>query len=609
MDQNFKTFQTFEVIGGPSFGRANLPKLRAQMKTQGLDGVLIPHEDEYQNEYLPACNERLLWVSGFTGSAGAALVTQAKAVIFVDGRYTLQVHQQVDETLFDIASIEGGGIAKWLAENAVKGEVYGYDPRLHSPNALARLKASTTKRGAELRAVDTNPIDKAWTDRPAPPQAPITAQPLKYAGAPHSEKRAQIAASIAEQGADAAIITSPASIAWLLNIRGADVQCTPLPLSTLIIHTNGHVQLYVSAVKISTEIRAHLGDNVAINDEDKIGSGIKALKGKTVIADPNTASAWFFEALKSAGVTVKAVDDPVALPKACKSDAEINGTTAAHIRDGAALANFLHWLDTQAQSGAYDEIEAAITLEKFRHATGLLEDLSFESISGAGSNGAVVHYRVNQATAQKLSRGTLYLIDSGGQYRDGTTDVTRTVPIGPPTPEMAQRFTLVLKGHIALACARFPEGITGSNLDTLARMPLWQAGLDYDHGTGHGVGVFLGVHEGPQRISKAPNSIALKPGMIVSNEPGYYKAGAYGIRIENLQYVTKPDTIGSGDRKMLGFKTLTLAPIHRALIEVGMLTAQERAYMDRYHASVWEKLSPLVKGDTKAWLKEACAAL
>ncbi len=609
MGHDFKTLQTFDVKGGPQFGRDNLPKLRAALKTDRLDGFLIPHEDEYQNEYLPECNERLMWVSGFTGSAGAAIVTTAKAIMFVDGRYTLQVRQQVDTALFEFVSLENGGMAKWLREYAAQDEVYGYDARLHSPNALKRLKEAAALRGAKLVEVQTNPIDSAWTNRPPAPLSAITVQPLKYAGMPHSEKRAQIAKSIAEQGADAAVITAPASIAWLLNIRGADVQCTPLPLSSAIIDTKGHVNFYVAPEKLSDELRAHLGNEVSIAGEDDLQNGIKALKGKTVIADPNTSSAWIFDRFTQAGAQVKSAADPVAMPKACKSEAEINGTIAAHIRDGAALIKFLHWLDTEAQSGDYDEIEAAVKLESFRHATGILEDLSFESISGAGSNGAVVHYRVNQATTQKLERGSLFLIDSGGQYRDGTTDVTRTVPIGNASREMAERFTLVLKGHIALAVVRFPEGTTGSNLDALARMPLWSAGLDYDHGTGHGVGVFLGVHEGPQRISKAPNTIALRPGMIVSNEPGYYKTGEYGIRIENLQYVTQAEDISGGERKMLGFKNLTLAPIHRDLIVTDMLSPAERAYMDAYHAGVWDTLSPLVDADVRDWLKAACAPL
>lgn len=602
-------FQTYDVTGGPEYGRKHLPKLRKEMTAEGLDLFLVPHEDEYQNEYLPDCNERLMWVSGFTGSAGAAIIGTQGAVMFVDGRYTLQVRQQVDESLFAFTKLEGGGMSAWLRENVTPGQTVGFDPRLHSPAGLKRIRDAVSLAGGTTKSLDINPIDTAWGDRPAASLTKVTIQPETLSGKTHAEKRAEIGKAIAESGADAALITAPASIAWLLNIRGGDVQCTPLPLSTAIVDENGQVQLFIAPEKLSEGVRAHFGNDVSVQTEEALQDGLSALSGKTVIADPNTASAWHVDALKAAGATVKSASDPIALPKAKKNAVEIKGTEAAHIRDGAALVRFLHWLDTDAQSGEVDEIEAATQLERCRRVDTSLRDLSFESISGAGSNGAVVHYRVNTGTVQKLERGSLFLIDSGGQYPDGTTDVTRTVPIGEPTQEMRERFTLVLKGHIALATVRFPTGTTGSNLDALARYPLWQAGLDYDHGTGHGVGVFLGVHEGPQRISKAPNKIALEPGMIVSNEPGYYKTGEYGIRIENLQYVTPPAPIQGGERDMLGFANLTWAPIHRDLIVTNMLTNSERAYMDLYHENVWEKIGPLVDGDVKAWLKTACQPL
>ena len=410
-------------------------------------------------------------------------------------------------------------------------------------------------------------------------------------------------------GADMALITSPASIAWLLNIRGGDVMCTPLPLSTALINTSGQVDFFVKPSKVTADIQTHLGNDVAIKTEDDLAPALKALSGKTVLADPSTTSAWYFQTLDSAGATLMRGQDPIALPKASKNTAEISGTIAAHKRDAIPLIKFLHWLDTDAQDGSFDEIEAAIKLEQLRHETGVLKDLSFETISGAGSNGAHCHYRVNKATTKRLEKGTLFLVDSGGQYQDGTTDVTRTVPIGKPTAEMCERFTLVLKGHIALALVRFPKGTTGSNLDVLARQALWQYGLDYDHGTGHGVGVYLGVHEGPQRISKIPNVTALQPGMIVSNEPGYYKEGGYGIRIENLQYVSEPRDIKGGERPMMGFETLTLAPINRNLIVATMLTKTERDYVNDYHARVWAEIGPSVAGDIKGWLKEACKEL
>ena len=609
MRQDFDMIQNFEVQGGPEYGQKNLPKLRKALDETGLDGVIVPHTDEYQNEYLPDCNKRLMWLSGFTGSAGAAVVMHDKAAIFVDGRYTLQVAAQVDNDLFSYEKLESGGVAKWLKTNTSSGQLIGYDPRLLSPSALETLRKAVALSGATLKPLNSNPIDDAWDDRPPAPTAKLTLQPLDLAGESHADKRTRIGKALAEKNADAALITSPASIAWLLNIRGGDVMCTPLPLSTVIVKANGQVDLFVKPEKLTDEVRSHLGNDVSIQTEEDLPAGLKALKGQSVIADPAVSSAWYFEALKEAGASIIKAQDPVALPKACKNKAEIAGTTEAHKRDAVPLIKFLHWLDTTAQSGKVDEIDAAGQLEHFRHETGQLKDLSFESISGAGSNGAIVHYRVSKATTKKLAKGSLLLIDSGAQYQDGTTDVTRTVPIGKADAEMRERFTLVLKGHIALATVRFPVGTTGSNLDVLARHALWQQGLDYDHGTGHGVGVYLGVHEGPQRISKLPNKVALKPGMIVSNEPGYYKTGGYGIRIENLQYVTEAAAITGGERKMLGFANLTLAPLHKDLIDVSLLTDAERNYVNEYHADVWNKIGGEVEGDVKTWLKEACAPL
>ncbi len=609
MNQISHQFQTYDVTGGPDYGHRNLPKLRTAMLEMGVDLFLVPHEDEYQNEYLPDCNERLMWVSGFTGSAGAAVIGTNHAVMFVDGRYTIQVRQQVAEDLFAFTKMEGGGMASWLRENVTSGQIIGFDPRLHSPAALGHIRDAVKLAGGESRSLAVNPIDTAWEDRPAVPLTPVTIQPDNLAGKSHTEKRAEIGKSITSTGADAALITAPASIAWLLNIRGSDVQCTPLPLSTAIIDKDGRVQLFIAPEKLSAKVREHFGNDVSVQTEDALKGAIANLTDKIVITDPNTASAWHVDELKAAGAKVKLASDPVALPKAIKNAVEIKGTTAAHIRDGAAIVRFLHWLDTDAQSGEVDEIEASSQLERFRRLDTSIRDLSFETISGAGPNGAVVHYRVNTGTVLKLKRGSLFLVDSGGQYPDGTTDITRTVPIGEPTQEMRERFTLVLKGHIALATVRFPVGTTGSNLDILARHPLWQAGLDYDHGTGHGVGVFLGVHEGPQRISKRPNMVALQAGMIVSNEPGYYKTGEYGIRIENLQYVTEAEAVAGGEREMLGFTTLTLAPIHRDLIVLDMLSQTERDYMDAYHARVLQEVGPLVDGDPKAWLTAACEVL
>lgn len=602
-------FQNFDVKGGPELGQKNLPILQAALKDQELDGLIVPHEDEYQNEYLPASSDRLQWASGFTGSAGAGVVMTDSAAIFTDGRYTIQVRQQVDGNLFSYENLEGGGVAKWLRSNIKPNQKIGFDPKLHSPAALSRLVTAIEGAGGTAISLSPNPIDVAWTDRPAAPVTPITIQPEALAGKSHTQKRAEIAKTIHKQNADCALITAPASIAWLLNIRGADVQCTPLPLSTAIIKNDGHVDFFVNAKKLSSEVSQHLGNEVSIHAENDLEDALKALSGKTVIMDPDTASAWHFSTAENNGAKVKKSIDPVALPKACKNKAEIAGSTAAHKRDAVPLIKFLHWLDTEAQSGEYDEIDAATKLELFRHENSELKDLSFETISGAGENGALCHYRVSVETSLKLAKDSLFLVDSGGQYQDGTTDVTRTVPIGTATDEMRDRFTRVLQGHIALATIRFPEGTTGPALDGFARAPLWAVGLDYDHGTGHGVGVFLGVHEGPQRISKAANSIALRPGMIVSNEPGYYKAGEYGIRIENLQYVTEPTPLDGGERSMLRFETLTLAPIHRDLIDLNLLTEAEKDYVDNYHARVLEEIGPELEGDVLTWLKTACAPL
>ncbi|MEO1039685.1 MAG: aminopeptidase P family protein [Pseudomonadota bacterium] len=599
-------FQTYDVKGGPQWGRENLPRLRDALKAAGLDGVIIPHEDEYNNEYLPANAERLSWATGFTGSAGAAVVMADRAVVLVDGRYTLQVRDQVDTELFEIADLVETGAHGWLRANAKSGEKIGYDPRLHSPDALGHLQMAADAAGAELVGVDPHPVDTAWSDRPPAPSAAVHPHPIEFSGEAHGDKRARIARAVSQAGADHAVVTDPASIAWLFNLRGGDVACTPLPLSSALIDADGKASLFIHEAKLTDAARSHLGNEVAIRPEAEFEDALTGLSGKTVIADPATASVWVFQKLDAGGATIKRQRDPVALPKACKNEVEIEGARQAHIRDGAAIVRFLHWLDTEAQSGAIDEIEAATRLEHFRRQSPQLRDISFETISGAGPNGAVVHYRVNTDTVRKLETGSLYLVDSGGQYADGTTDITRTIPIGEPTAEMRRHFTLVLKGHIALSAVRFPVGVSGSQLDALARLPLWRAGLDYDHGTGHGVGSYLGVHEGPQRIAKASNTVALEPGMIVSNEPGYYKTGSYGIRIENLQVVTPAAPVRDGERDMLGFETLTMAPIHRKLIDTHLLTSEELAWLDAYHAEVRKRVLPLLDGEPVEWLMQAC---
>ncbi len=599
----------FDVKGGPQIGRENLPKLRAEMEKLGLDGFYVPHEDEYQNEYLPDANERLMWMSGFSGSFGSAMVLSDRAALFIDGRYTIQAADQTDPDLFERVAVPDPGPFGWLAQQTLTGQTLGYDPRLMTPNDVALFNTAATSAGASIKAVDQNPVDLAWTDRPEQPRFPIEAHALAYSGQDAAEKRARIASILADQGADAVIITSPASLAWLFNIRGGDVACSPLPLGRAILRNDGSATLLIDPAKESPELREHLGNQVTLTDIQNLDEELSALAGQTVSLDPALASAWFFQQLEQAGATILRQQDPVLLPKACKNATELAGTAAAHRRDGAAVTRFLHWLDTEAQSGEVTEIDAALKLLDFRTVDATMQDMSFETISGAGPNGALPHYRVSSASNLKLERGTLYLVDSGGQYPDGTTDITRTVPIGTPSADMKRHYTLVLKGHIAMDRVRFPEGTTGTHLDTLARHALWQAGLDYDHGTGHGVGVYLGVHEGPQRIAKAWNATPLSPGMIVSNEPGFYKEGAYGIRIENLQYVTPPEAIEGGDRPMLGFECVTFAPLARDLIDIELLSAEERDWVDDYHLRVVAEIGDLIDGEAAEWMKTACAPL
>ncbi|MET3664500.1 aminopeptidase P family protein [Caulobacter sp. 1776] len=601
--------QTFDESTDPSFGPQHVPLIRAAMAAQGLDGFLVPHEDEHQNEYLPPANDRLAWASGFTGSAGAGVILKDRAAVFVDGRYTLQVREQVDQGVFEIRDLVEGGVPAYL-ETAEKGAVIGYDARLHSPAALDGLKAAASRAGAVLKPVAANPVDQAWGQaRPAQPMAPIVPHYVEYAGEESSSKRARVGAAVAGLGADATVITAPASIAWLFNIRGGDVIRSPLPLSQAILNADGTARLFIEPAKVTADLPAWLGNQVSLETPDKLEEALGDLSGKSVVVDPGQSSAWYFDTLAAAGAKVVRAMDPCTLPRACKNAVELDGTREAHKRDGAALTRFLHWLATEGQINPPDEKEAVAKLEAFREATGVLKDLSFDTIGAANGHGALPHYRPTERSNQRAAMGSLLLVDSGGQYLDGTTDVTRTVAIGEPSAEMVNRNTLVLKGHLAIARLRFPAGTTGSAIDALARMALWAQGLDYDHGTGHGVGVYLGVHEGPQRISKAPNVIALQPGMIVSNEPGYYKDGEYGIRIENLEVVMPAEDIPGGDRPMHRFEALTLAPIDRRLIDKALLTAEETAQVDAYHARVLREIGPRVEPEVRAWMEEVCAPL
>ncbi|MGB8366601.1 MAG: aminopeptidase P family protein [Rhizomicrobium sp.] len=604
-----KTFQSYDDQSDAATCAPRLAALRSELRTRGLDGFLVPRADEHQGEYVPKRAERLAWLTAFTGSAGAAIVLADKCAIFVDGRYTLQVRQQTDVTLFEPRDLVGEGLGAWIEANVHAGAKIGYDPWLHTAGAIDLLKASAEKAGATLVACETNPIDAVWADQPPPPLAKAMPHGLALAGESAEAKRTRIAEDIRKQGCEASVITLPDSICWLLNIRGGDVPHTPFVLSFAILNADGSAELFMDARKSSPELLQHLGNAVRLREPSAFAPALDALKGKTVLVDPTHAASAIFDRLHKAGATVKRAADPCQLPKACKNPVEIEGARKAHIRDGAALTRFLAWFAREAPGGRLTEIDAAQALENYRAQTGALSDLSFDSISGAALHAAIPHYRVTRSSNRPIARDEIYLIDSGGQYIDGTTDVTRTVIVGQASTEMRDRFTRVLKGHIALATLRFPEGTPGFAIDAFARKPLWEAGLDYDHGTGHGVGSYLSVHEGPQNISKRPITQSLRPGMIVSDEPGYYKAGEYGIRIENLIVVTAPEAIPGGGRKMMGFETITLVPIDLELVEPKLMTTDERAWLNAYHARVRETLGPLVDDKTRNWLDHATRAI
>ena len=590
-----------------------LAALREQLKAEKLDGFVVPLTDEHMSEYVGSYAQRLAWLTGFQGSAGSAVVLPEEAAIFVDGRYTLQVRSQVSATEWSYQSVPETSTTQWLEEHAPEGARIGYDPWLHTRDWVKKAKDALATRGAELVAVDRNPIDEIWTDRPEASKAHLVVQPEQYAGKSAAEKRTEIGDWLAKHHADAAVLSALDSIAWAFNIRGADVTRTPVALAYALVHADGTADLFVASEKIGPELRQHLGNGVRLHERSAFESQLGELNGKTVVVDPERAVAAIFEALEKAGAKVVPMRDPTILPKALKNPAEISGQKAAQERDGAAIARFLHWIDQEAPKGEVDELIASDHLEALRRENPELRDLSFDSISGAGPNGAIVHYKSSETTNRKLETGTLYLIDSGGQYVDGTTDITRTVPIGEPTEEMRDRFTRVLKGHIAIATAVFPKGTRGSQLDSFARRPLWEAGLDYAHGTGHGVGSFLSVHEGPQRISPVGSAQSggdepLQVGMILSNEPGYYKTGEYGIRIENLVLVV-PREIDGAEKEMLGFETLTFAPIDRRLVEPQMLESEELIWLNCYHAHVLAKIGPTLEGEDFAWLQRACAPI
>ena len=590
-----------------------LAALRAQLAQDRLTGFVIPLTDEHMSEYVGGYAQRLEWLTGFAGSAGSAAVLGERAAIFTDGRYTLQVREQVPEGVYEYQDVPKTSAAEWLAAHAAKGDRIGYDPWLHSRGWVQATAHRLALRGAELVPVGANPVDRIWADRPAPSAARLEVHDVEFAGRSSAEKRADAAAWLGRHPADAVVITALDSIAWLLNIRGRDVSHTPVALAFVVLRADASVDLFTAPEKITPELRAHLGAQVRIHPRSAFQGALAGLRGKTVAADAATGVAAIFAALEAAGARIIEARDPCVLPKAIKNPVEIAGTIAAHRRDGAALTRFLHWFATEAPEGRLDEMLAAERLRQFREATNVLEDLSFDTISGYGPNGAVVHYRVSVETNLPIKPGSLFLIDSGGQYRDGTTDVTRTLAVGTPTAEMRDRYTRVLKGHIALSRAIFPAGTRGVQLDALARAPLWEAGLDYAHGTGHGVGSYLAVHEGPQRIAAAGSAYSgsdepLQAGMIVSNEPGYYKAGEFGIRIENLVLI-EPREVPGAEKPMLGLRPLTLAPLERELIDVALLSKIERDWVDNYHNMVNISLGPQLDDEVRAWLEARTAPL
>jgi Xaa-Pro aminopeptidase len=606
-------FQSFEVVSNPATGAPRVAKLRAELESLGLDGFLVPRADEHQGEYVPPRAQRLAWLTGFTGSAGVVLVLRKQAHLFFDGRYTLQAAEQTDPAVFSVESLVETPPPVWLRNSGRKLTI-GFDPWLHTIAETKALREALEANGGTLVAVEHNLVDLVWENQPAPPLEAVTIQPEKYAGKLASDKLKELAEAVEKAKADATVLTDPSSIAWAFNIRGNDVSNTPLPLSFAIIPVSGEPLLFIDKRKLPIETEAYLTQLSTLRPPSALEADVASLgaQGKAVMLDPALAAEKLRLVVEAAGGRIVEGTDPARLPRALKNAAELAGARKAHERDGIAMVSFLAWVDAQAP-GTIDEIDAAKKLEETRRsvAEGFqmpLENLSFDSISGAGPNGAFAHYRVNTQSNRKLQDGELYLIDSGGQYRDGTTDITRTLPVGKPTDDMKRKFTLVLKGVIAITTARFPKGTRGMDIDVLARIALWKQGYDYGHGTGHGVGSFLSVHEGPQSISKR-GTHELLPGMILSNEPGYYKPGGYGIRTENLLIVTEPVVPEGGDIPMMGFETITFCPIDKRLIDTSLLIREELVWLDSYHAQVREVLLPHTVAADRDWLIKATEPL
>jgi len=602
-------FQTFEEPETGVALSARLKALREELARRKLTGFVVPRADQQQNEYVPPSEERLAWLTGFTGSAGLAIVLPNEAALFVDGRYTLQAGKQVDRKAWAVEPLVEPPPESWLTKHLKPGDRLGFDPWLHTSSAAERLAAACTKTGAELVAVDSNPVDAIWTERPQPPLAPVAIHGPQFSGETEADKLNRIRSEIDKLGVDALVFSDSHAVAWTFNIRGADVAHTPLPLSYALVPKDGRPTVFIDHRKLTNATRDHLEQSAEVREPDALAGELAALAkaGGSIALDNATAADALTRLISAAGGKAVRGSDPVALLKAMKNPTEIAGTRTAHRRDAVALARFLAWVAREAPKGRLTEIDAVEALETFRRDTGALKDVSFPTIAGTGPNGAIVHYRVTRKSNRRIVPGDLLLVDSGAQYEDGTTDVTRTIAVGEPTGEMRDRFTRVLRGHIAIASAVFPDGTTGAQLDTLARQFLWQAGIDFEHGTGHGVGSYLSVHEGPARISKL-GTTPLKRGMILSNEPGYYKTDGYGIRIENLELVIAADVAGA-EKPMNAFETLTLAPIDRRLIEVAMLSPAEHDWLDAYHARVRIEVRSHLDETDKLWLDAATAPL
>ncbi len=607
-------FQTFDQDTNSNASSARVAALRNRLRARRVDGFLVPRADAHQGETVSPHDERLAYLTGFTGSAGLAIVLADRAALFVDGRYTLQADNQVDTGLFEVVPDHETSAAAWLEGALGAGQIVAYDPWLHGKTEIDRLAKAAELRQARLAPLDLNPIDETWADQPPVPMGSIHIHPEGLAGENAADRRRRIGVLITQSGADAALLTQPDSLAWLFNLRGSDLPRSPVALGFAVLNADGTAALYMEPDKINGEVMTHLGNEVSVASPSKLGDDLAAMTGKTVLLDQATCPLWAANRLEAASATLEWGEDPCLKPKALKNAAELAGMRAAHRRDGVAMVRFLHWLDRAVARGdVLTEIDVVTALERFRADTGKLMDASFDTICGSGPNGAIVHYRVSRESNRTLHSGDLLLVDSGGQYLDGTTDITRTIPIGPADETALRPFTLVLKGMIAISQARWPNGIAGRDLDPLARNALWQAGLDYDHGTGHGVGAYLSVHEGPQRISRHGGDVALEPGMILSNEPGYYSPGRFGVRIENLIAVTEPSVPSGGERPMLGFETLTLAPIDRRLIDPALLEPEDTAWLDAYHvrvlAEIGSKLDPERDAAALDWLTRNCSPL